>query len=270
MEKDNKSNIILFPDFQKLKEDVDRMKVEVSMLLLECDELQYVICKNIETAYLLKLGAIEYKAYEAQCAALRLKRKIELIQANINRQEQIDIAAIELILDAEFVEYQKKLNEQIEKMNEAIERCKCEVLTDEENRELKKLYRSIVKVLHPDLNPDVTQAQLVLLDNAISAYKNGDLVTLRMIELMVVDQTLPEQKQDAMGVLAKEKERLEQTLAAIRERIGEIKQRYPYIVKDIVEDPRKEAECRVRIEDILRQYKELIDIYNAKLKELLG
>ena len=81
-------NVIVFPDFEKLKSEVEKMRTELSMLLLERDELQFVICKNIETEYMLKLGSIEYRAYEAQCAALRLKRKIELIQAKKNRQEK--------------------------------------------------------------------------------------------------------------------------------------------------------------------------------------
>ena len=110
-------NVIVFPDFEKLKSEVEKMRTELSMLLLERDELQFVICKNIETEYMLKLGSIEYKAYEAQCAALRLKRKIELIQAKKNRQEKVIISVIEETLDNEFAEYQKQLNEQIDKMN---------------------------------------------------------------------------------------------------------------------------------------------------------
>lgn len=79
-------NVIVFPDFEKLKSEVEKMRTELSMLLLERDELQFVICKNIETEYMLKLGSIEYKAYEAQCAALRLKRKIELIRSPLIRR----------------------------------------------------------------------------------------------------------------------------------------------------------------------------------------
>lgn len=56
------SNVIVFPDFEKLKSEVEKMRTELSMLLLERDELQFVICKNIETEYMLKLGSIEYKA----------------------------------------------------------------------------------------------------------------------------------------------------------------------------------------------------------------
>lgn len=229
-------NVIVFPDFEKLKNEVEKMRTELSMLLLERDELQFVICKNIETEYMLNLGSIEYKAYEAQCTALRLKRKIELIQAKKNRQEKVIISAIEEVLDNEFAEYQKQLDEQINKMNDALKRSKAEVLTDEENKELKKLYRKIVKALHPDINPDVSEAQVNLFDNAVQAYKNGDLGTLRIIGEMVGNSPLPEQHKDALTQLSEEKDRLQNLLKAIRDSIEEIKSEYPYTMKEILED----------------------------------
>ena len=207
--KETNNGIIVFPDFQKLKDDVERLRTELSMLMLERDELRFVICKNIETEYMLKLGSLEYKAYEAQCAALRLKRKIELIQARKNRQEIISLTVIDKTLDEEFLEYEKKLNEQVEKMNDALEHSKGEYLSEADNKELKKLYRKIVKVLHPDINPDVTAAQVKMLDNAINAYKNGDLKSLRIIDEMVGDHKLPEKHQDALTQLKEEKKRLE-------------------------------------------------------------
>ena len=72
--------IILHPDFEKLKAEVEKLRTELSMLVPERDELLYQECKNIETAYMLSLGALEYKVYEIECAILRLKRKAELIQ----------------------------------------------------------------------------------------------------------------------------------------------------------------------------------------------
>ena len=245
------------------------MRTELSMLLLERDELQFVICKNIETEYMLKLGSIEYKAYEAQCAALRLKRKIELIQAKKNRQEKVIISAIEETLDNEFAEYQKQLDEQIDKMNDALKRSKAEVLSDEENKELKKLYRKIVKALHPDINPDVSEAQVQLFDNAVSAYKNGDLGTLRIIGEMVGNNLLPEQHKDAMTQLVEERERLEGLLKSIRESIENIKSDYPYTMKDILEDTERTEQKKQELESILEQYNELISIYKAKIEEML-
>ena len=267
--KEENNGIIIFPDFQKLKEDVERLRTELSMLMLERDELRFVICKNIETEYMLKLGSLEYKAYEAQCAALRLKRKIELIQARKNRQEVINLTVIDKTLDEEFLEYEKKLNEQVEKMNEALEHSKGEYLSEEDNKELKKLYRKIVKVLHPDINPEVTAAQVKLLDNAMNAYKNGDLKSLRIIDEMVGDHKLPEKHQDALTQLKEEKERLDKMVATIQESITKIKSEYPYCVKDILEDEKKVEQKKAELEELLKQYKELAETYNAKIKEML-
>lgn len=264
-----KGNVIVFPDFEKLKNEVEKMRTELSMLLLERDELQFVICKNIETEYMLKLGSIEYKAYQAQCLSLRLKRKIELIQAKKNRQEKVIISAIEETLDTEFAEYQKQLDEQINKMNDALKRSKAEVLTNEENKELKKLYRKIVKALHPDINPDVSQAQVQLFDNAVSAYKNGDLGTLRIIGEMVGNSPLPEQHKDALTQLNEEKERLQNLLKAIRDSIEQIKSEYPYTMKEIIEDEEQTEQKKKELENILSQYNELISIYKAKIEEMI-
>ena len=263
------ADVILFPDFEKLKSEVEKLRTELSMLLLERDELQFVICKNIETAYMLSLGSIEYKAYEAQCAALRLKRKIELIQAKKNRQEKIIISAIEETLDNEFAEYQKQLDEQIDKMNNALERSRSEVLTDEENKELKKLYRQIVKSLHPDINPDVSRAQITLFENAVNAYKNGDLPTLRIIGSMVGGDSLPEQHTDAMAQLAEEKKRLQNSIESVRDSIAKIKSEYPYTLKDIIDDEEKTEQKRLELEKILEQYNELISVYTARIGEML-
>lgn len=269
IEASSMDNIILFPDFEKLKSEVERMRTELSMLLLERDELQFVICKNIETEYMLKLGSIEYKAYESQCTFLRLKRKIELIQAKKNRQEKIIISDIEETLDIEFAEYQKQLDEQIDKMNDALKRSKAEFLSDEDNRELKKLYRKIVKSLHPDINSNVSEAQLQLFDNAVSAYKNGDLETLRIIGEMVGNNPLPEQNKDAMTQLVEDRERLHGLLKSIRESIDNIKTEYPYTMKDIVEDTEKTEQKKQELESIIEQYNELIVILKTKIKEML-
>lgn len=262
-------NVIVFPDFEKLKSEVEKMRTELSMLLLERDELQFVICKNIETEYMLKLGSIEYKAYQAQCLSLRLKRKIELIQAKKNRQEKVIISAIEKTLDTEFAEYQKRLDEQINKMNDALKRSKAEVLTDEENKELKKLYRKIVKALHPDINPDASETQVDLFDNAVQAYKNGDLNTLRIIGEMVGNSPLPGHHKDALTQLNEEKERLQNLLKAIRDSIEQIKSEYPYTMKEIIEDEEQIEQKKRELENILGQYNELISIYKAKIEEMI-
>jgi len=269
-EENTSTTIVVFPEFLTLKSDVEKLHTEISMLLLERDELRLVICKNIETAYMLSLGSLEYKAYELQCNVLRLKRKIELIQAKKNRQEKVVISAIEQILDDEFAEYQEKLDEQINKMNEALDHSKGRPLTDEETKEIKKIYRNIVKALHPDLHPDATEAEVKLFQNAVEAYKNGDLGSLQIISTMVADPVVKPDDENSLTILAKEKERLIKTLELIKEQISEIKSTYPYTMKDLVDDPEKIEEKKSEIEDIIKQYKDAYEYYQQKLKEMLN
>ncbi len=265
----NTANIIVFPDYEKLKERVERLRTEISMLLLERDELQFVVCRNIETVYMLELGSLEYKAYEAQCTFLRLKRKLELIQAKINRQEKVILSKIDDTLDQEFAEYQQKLDEQINKMNEAIEHSKGTRLTDEENKEIKKTYRKIVKNLHPDLNPHITENQKKLFENAVEAYKHGNLEMLKIIGEMVSEPVVPEKSVDAMTMLKENADSLDKMVSVIRKNIDDIKNRYPYTMKDIVEDKEKIEQRRTEIQSILEQYNDGISLYQTKINELM-
>ncbi|HAI21398.1 MAG TPA: molecular chaperone DnaJ, partial [Clostridiales bacterium UBA8153] len=219
--------IIIHPDFEKLKAEVETLRTELSMFILERDNLLYQECKNIEMAYMLSVGALQYKAYENECAILRLKRKVELIQAKRNRQEKIILSIIEAILDAEFAEYKAKLDEQIRKMNEALERSKGERLTEAESRELKKLYRAIVKALHPDLDPDLSNERLKLFYNAVGAYELGDLEGLRIISTMVAEPAVPDEKAEGLVFLMKEKERLTRLIQSVKSGIDHIKSEYP-------------------------------------------
>ena len=263
-------DIIIFPEFDKIKNEIERLRIELSMLLLERDELQFVICRNIEAKYMLEFGSIEYRAYEAQCTALRLKRKIELIQAKRNRQEPVSIVAIEEILDQEFASYQKQLDERISKMNEALQWKEADALSEDEIKELKMLYRKLVKILHSDMNPDRTDAKKELFEHAVTAYKNGDLATLRMIDAMVGSETLIKQSNDTTEQLNEEKRRLQNLLKKIQESIDQIKTSYPYTLKEILENEEKTEQLRQQYEEILGQYEERILFYRIKIEEMMG
>ena len=261
--------IILFPEYVTLKEEIEKLHTELSMLLLERDELKYVECKNIEMQYMLTLGSLEYKAFELNCAMLRLKRKIELIQAKKNRQEKVSVAAIEKLLDEEFAEYQEKLNEQIDKVNAALERSKGKLLTAEEAKELKTLYRTVVKALHPDIHPDISEAQIKLFQNAVDAYENGDLNALCIIKEMVAEPTFPEPSENGLVVLMKEKERLLKMLELIKEQIEEIKEDYPYTLKPIVQSKELTTEKKADLEDTVSRLQETIEIYKKRIEKMM-
>lgn len=266
---DSPGKIVPFPEHETLKEEIEKLRTELSMLVLERDELIFVECKNIEMAYMLSVGALEYKAYELECAVLRLKRKADLIQARKNRQEKVILSELEKALDVEFEDYQAKLDEKIRKMNAALERSQGQLLTDQENAELKKLYRATVKALHPDLHPDLSDAKKRLFQRAVEAYEFGDLAGLRVIAEMVGGSLAQEDEPDIMTHLLKEKERLTKLISAVAKSIASIKSEYPYIMKSIATDPEMIKEKKNELEAYIRELKEVQAAYTTRIAEML-
>lgn len=263
------SNIILFPKYEELKSEVEELRADLVKLYFEYDELRFVICPNIEMQYMLALGALEYKLYETQCKMLRLKRKMELIRAKLNRQEKVVISEVEEQLDEEFAEYQDLLEMQIEAMNEALDRSKGEILSDEDEKKLKTLYRKIVKALHPDLNPDLSRAEIDLFANAVEAYKNADLNAIRIIAEMMGDGELPDESDNALAYLTKERERLQALIDHIKEEICIIKKCFPYNMRDIIKDSVKIEKRKQKFKRLQKLYENKIELYKSKIAEML-
>ena len=275
MEQDNEksegfADIIVLPEYENLKAETEKLRTELSMLLLERDELIFVICRNLETEYMLKIGGLEHQLYAKQCEAQHLKRKAELIQAALNRQKKPDPAKIDSLLDKEFAAYQEKLDEQVRKMNEALKHSRAELLSPEDTKELKSLYRKIVKVLHPDLHPSISDAERQLFENAVTAYKNGDLLSIRAIHETIGDGPAAPDDADTMQTLMKTKKHLEALIAGINEEIAKIKGRYPYTERNLLADDAKVEERTVQLRGALDQYQKLCDIYLERITALKG
>ena len=127
----------------------------------------------------------------------------------------------------------------------------------------------IVKALHPDLHPESSEAQIRLFQNAVDAYENGDLNTLRIIKEMVEDAVLSEYKENGIVVLQREKARLETMIKHIKGQIGEIRNSYPYNLKSILQSEKLMAEKKAELEDTISRLQEMTGFYDQQIKEML-
>ncbi|WP_029319448.1 J domain-containing protein [Butyrivibrio sp. AE3004] len=138
-------------------------------------------------------------------------------------------------------------------------------------QELKRLYRYIVKKLHPDANPDATEKEMELLRKAQKAYSEGDLETLREIADQLDDTELTEKYSDTPEDLIKLRElraKLAEKVEVLMEHIEEIKNSFPYNEKDFLADEEAVAKRQDEIAEFNRVCADKIIELQKKILEL--
>ncbi len=262
--------IIEFQGFKESKAKILELRKSLEELIFERDHLKFVVCKNLKTNYLLEFGVLENSLYRAYCDYLRLRRKKELIQAKLNRQEEVGMEEIEKQLDDEFGEYEEKLNQKIYDLGIAFKQAELDFLTDEDSKLIKKLYKGIVKRIHPDINPLISEDQQELFYKATEAYENGDLTTIQIIFEIVSADNMDDIDSLSPKTLKDEVKRLEDLIETIKADIDSIQTSPPYIWKIYLEDYDKTMEKRKELNEKIDSYKEAIMTEEVRINNLLG
>lgn len=259
-----------FGALASLQDKVASLQQELLDLVGEHDHLLYVICLNIENDYMLKMGYLEVKAFELQLTFSRMRREISMIQACINRGEPVQPTVIQERLEAEFASFQAKLTEQLNQLDRALGRAKAESLSEEEAKELKQLYRQLVKAWHPDMNPNLGPEYAQLFERAVQAYRNGDLVTMRILAVIQggQDPEVNREETDSLSYWQTKLEETEDLIANYRERMATIRQSYPYLYLEILEDDERLRERQEEYEELIQQYEANIVSYRQRLDAL--
>ena len=300
------------------EDEIARLKIEIKALreilaaqVLKRDNLLLVESKELESLYMKELGYLELDVYAAESRARYLQRKYEMMQAAMNRQEQINTPEIEKKLNEKFEEFKKIYEEFRKKAKEAEESVRKrrknaqdaydglgkrrektqkagledgedkekqlppgeEIPEEEEAAEengvsrLKKLYRRIVKAMHPDLHPNQDEKTKELFKRAMAAYEEGDLQTLEEIA-QIIDGGEHENAEDLLTALLKEKERLLSLIRGIREQITLILSRYPFTKRELLHDPVRLKIEQEKLKKRLEYAKQRAGAYQKKIEEL--
>ncbi len=283
--------------YEKLKAEIQALREILASLVFERDHLIHVTCKEIESDYMRELGTIEAEIYHAECEVRYLQRKLEMMQASVNRREAVKTESIDQDLRAQYEEYQTIYEEFVRRIMEAAEfqsrrkknsksttkadnsedtaklgqpkeaPADFKEVTDSDEKVLKKLYRQIVKAMHPDLHPNQDESTKELFKRAVLAYKEGDLKTLNEIA-STLSSAMSSSAEDKIELLVQEKARILTMIRTIRAEIRIVKTRFPYTKKEILDDPEKLAVEKEKLNSRLSQVQQAANIYKTRIAEM--
>lgn len=239
--------------------EVTSLKDQISQLIFQYDNLMSHVGPEIERQYVLEFGIFEYELYNLELKIDKLKRKLQLIQIEINHGNSIDLDKIEKILDEEFEEYEKQVQAQIDEIK-SLEENTPEKLSESDTKKLKKLYRMLVKKLHPDLNPNQTFFELNLFYRAVYCFEHGDLKGLESVAAI-----LPENA----GEETTQIEDLKRLVQEYGDKIMDLKKKYPFNKKELLEDEESGQKYKDMLKELIEDRKRDIVELKNKINDLI-
>jgi vacuolar-type H+-ATPase subunit I/STV1 len=262
--------LIIDPQYEALHKKYTALKNQISIVIEDRAELVHHKAVALKTEYIMKIGRLEYELFEIECNIARTRRKIDMIQACINLQVPINEEQIEQQLDKEYEEYIEKLKQMASDIDVANYLDNCEKLTVEETAELKKTYRAIIKLIHPDVNDNLTEEQKALWNRVNDAYETGNIEMLKVLYELVLDNETIENTENTddeneIDVLKTKVEFLQKKIKDLLQDIEKIKKAFPFNIVDFLKDEEKIHNKQEELHKSIKEAERVLEELNTYL-----
>ena len=210
-------------------------------------------CFQLEQEYIREFGEDTMAVYRLQLECARKKKTIEFCQMARNRGQEPDQNELGAFLARETAE----LQEHFQKLRDEYDSAKSTgTVTEAQLMDIRKTYRRLAKLIHPDLHPELGEAVLDLWNQITAAYTCNDLESLKELEVLVAAALV--EVADAQIEIPD----IEEKIAKIETDISEMMSRNPYQFKFLLEDEEAVKEKHRSLkeeEENFRLYSEQLD-----------
>ena len=228
-------------------------------LLLRRDDLRKKALQY-EDAYVELFGELLNSIFEQKISCIEKKKIIAYCQRILNRGGVIDPEKLFSHIEKVMQEYYDELHDRIKGLEELKNR---EGISEYAYRKIKKLYRKIAGLIHPDMNPKLKDDPAIqdLWNRAVVAYHANALKEIEEVYALV-NAYLEKigYKRDDFEIPD-----LDSKIEALEEEIETIKNTDPYCYRYLLED--KEA-CEEKRKDLEAERKEY-ETYAEELEEVI-
>ena len=259
------------PEWERLIEQRNALRTQIAAVLSDLDDLEEVR-PVILGQYAEAFGDRLIRLQTCEIESARLKREIELVQAAHNSGQEIDYHAIQETLQKEFAEWQEQLEAEANRL-ENQKKVLDDLLDPATARQLQVTFRTLVKRLHPDLNPNQTTDQAEWWHRAVAAKQAQNLEELSALEIVTRDLAA-----DSADFLESNSplEDVRQSVAAFRaqlsrilQSLAETRKQWPFDQMPILDDPDARAEKQSELDQRIATAEALRDERRRWLNLLL-
>lgn len=166
----------------ELLSQFDILRTEYIKLLNDKDVLLNWGKPQLEALYNTKIGVHQVQLLQMQLRIQFLKKKVEMVRSIIVRNLPLDVKAIELLIEAELANAELQIMQQVAEIENS-KYLLTHLESPSKSAELRKLFRTLAKQLHPDVNGELTAEQQHLWHLVNAAYKTGDVEKLKALQV---------------------------------------------------------------------------------------
>ena len=253
-------SMTIHPRVASLQKELKELRAHSAKLFAQAEYMQFEERPMLTSLYEAAVGTLLFEEFKLGIQIKLTQLEISLAQAYINHNAPIDQSRIDEQIKAARETYRARIEQKEAELKAAEEFLNAPALSLEATKELRDLYRMLAKALHPDLNPNQSQADRDLFIRAATAYRAGDLATLRQIALCLQGErpdALPDD--DLVSLIEKVKE----SIAIFQERIDLMNSQFPFLYRDQILDPEwirhQQEDLKQRIANATNRLKELKD-----------
>ena len=220
---------------------------------------------SYEIDYTKEFGELIADILKTKIECIRLRKTISFCQKAINQGKKVDVDAMKKTIDEQMAGYYVELDQLLFK-NEAAKDAR--QVADYIVREAKRIYRRIVKVLHPDINAKTEKIQRLkeLWNDVTEAYDKYDVDRLEDLEVLV-NRAIRELGDEGFELNIKN---LDKKIERLEKQISDIVTNKPYTYIEILRDKEAVKAHREELEKELKEYESYASSLEEELNNILS
>jgi len=260
--------LALDPKTELLKAEVEELRKRFIALYTQKEALLSTEKDDLYIRYLQEIGQTQYENYKLQVEVRASKRKVELAQSLINRDQKPDVKLIDSQVSTELKEHYEQIEQQQKELKAA---QKAGTISKFDLTEMRDIYRVLVKRLHPDLNPEQNEPEAELFVKAQAAYHTQNLGLLReMIMRLKMDEDVDTLVNKSEETLDDMKTRLQRQIAEIEHDIAYLRTTFPFNMRTLLDDPDALAKAKEELKQKNEELTEQKRLYEERFRLIIN